>query len=67
MYVCHCRAVTDRRICEAIEAGACDAETVRRRCGAGAGCGGCVAAVQALLADYGRLEPARPVADHAAA
>jgi bacterioferritin-associated ferredoxin len=67
MYVCHCRAVTDRRICEAIEAGACDPDTVRRRCGAGAACGGCLPAVRALLADYGLAGPAQPVADHAAA
>jgi bacterioferritin-associated ferredoxin len=67
MYVCHCRAVTDQRICEAIEDGACDPETVRRRCGAGAACGGCLPAVRALLAHYGRVEQARPVADHAAA
>ena len=67
MYVCHCRAVTDRRICEAIEAGACDPDTVRRRCGAGAACGGCLPAVRALLADYGLAQTAPPVADHAAA
>ena len=67
MYVCHCRAVTDRRICEAIEAGACDAETVSRRCGAGGACGGCLPAVRALLAHYGLAEQARPTADHAAA
>jgi bacterioferritin-associated ferredoxin len=53
VYVCHCRAVTDRRICEAIEAGACDPETVSRRCGAGERCGGCLPAVRALLAHYG--------------
>jgi len=53
MYICHCRAVTDRRICEAIESGACDPETVTRRCGAGGACGGCLPAVRALLANYG--------------
>ncbi len=63
MYVCHCRAVTDRRICEAIEAGACDTETVSRRCGAGGACGGCLPAVRALLAHYGLGEQARPSAD----
>ena len=67
MYVCHCRAVTDRRICEAIEAGACDAESVSRRCGAGGGCGGCLPAVRALLAHYGISDQPRPVADSAAA
>jgi len=67
MYVCHCRAVTDRRICEAIEAGACDQETVIRGCGAGGACGGCLPAVRALLDHYGLTEQARPTADAAAA
>ena len=67
MYICHCRAVTDRRICEAIEAGACDAETVIRRCGAGGACGGCLPAVRELLAHYGLTDQARPTADSAAA
>ncbi|MGI8983987.1 MAG: (2Fe-2S)-binding protein [Acidimicrobiales bacterium] len=60
MYICHCRAVTDRRICEAIESGACDPDTVRRRCGAGGACGGCLPAVRALLAHYGVSEQAAP-------
>ena len=67
MYICHCRAVTDRRICEAIEAGACDSETVIRRCGAGGACGGCLPAVRELLANYGLTDQARPTADSAAA
>jgi bacterioferritin-associated ferredoxin len=67
LYVCHCRAVTDRRICEAIEAGAADAETVSRRCGAGGACGGCLPAVRALLAHYGLNEQANADADFAAA
>ena len=67
MYVCHCRAVTDRRICEAIEAGASDAETVSRRCGAGGACGGCLPAVRALLAHYGLREQAAAGAESAAA
>ena len=52
MYVCHCRAVTDRRICEAIEAGAC---------------GGCLPAVRALLAHYGQAGQVSGNADSAAA
>jgi bacterioferritin-associated ferredoxin len=67
VYVCHCRAVTDRRICEAIEAGAADAETVSRRCGAGGACGGCLPAVRALLAHYGLGDQATATADSAAA
>ena len=67
MYVCHCRAVTDRHICEAIEAGACDAETVSRRCGAGGACGGCIPAVRALLAHYGLGEQQAPASAGSAA
>lgn len=53
MYVCHCRAVTDRAIREAIESGARDAFQVSMRCGAGTGCGGCYPALAQLLAEYG--------------
>ncbi len=66
MYVCHCRAVTDRHICEAIESGACDPETVTRRCGAGGGCGGCLPAVRALLAQYGLTDQIPSTASAAA-
>jgi bacterioferritin-associated ferredoxin len=59
--------VTDHRICEAIEAGACDAEAVIRRCGAGGACGGCLPAVRALLAQYGLANPTRSAPDHVAA
>ena len=67
MYVCHCRAVTDRHICEAIESGASDPETVTRRCGAGGACGGCLPAVQALLAHYGLTDQACSTTASAAA
>jgi bacterioferritin-associated ferredoxin len=67
VYICHCRAVTDRRICEAIEAGASDQESVSRRCGAGGACGGCLPAVRALLAHYGLGEPDTATAGSAAA
>jgi bacterioferritin-associated ferredoxin len=67
VYVCHCRAVTDRHICEAIEAGACDPETVSRRCGAGGACGGCLPAVRALLAHYGLGQQEAATAGSAAA
>jgi bacterioferritin-associated ferredoxin len=56
VYVCHCRAVTDRRICEAIEAGACDPADLARRCGAGGACGGCLPAIRALLDQYTATE-----------
>jgi len=53
MYVCHCRAVTDRTIREAIESGATDVFQVSRECGAGSGCGGCYPALAQLLGEYG--------------
>ena len=66
--VCHCRKVTDRGICAAIEDGARDPVTLASRCGAGGGCGGCLPALQALLACYGLLDEAgqAPVDSHAA-
>jgi len=53
VYICHCRAVTDRRLRAALEEGARDPDDLGRRCGAGTGCGGCLPALQALLAECG--------------
>jgi bacterioferritin-associated ferredoxin len=53
VYICHCRGVTDGRVRCAIEEGAREAAEVARRCGAGTRCGGCLPALQALLAEYG--------------
>jgi bacterioferritin-associated ferredoxin len=58
MFVCHCRAVTDGEIVEAITAGACDLEEVGRRCGAGITCGGCCPLIQELLAEHAQAPPA---------
>ncbi len=52
VFVCHCRAVTDGEIREAISAGACDLDEVGRRCGAGITCGGCCPLIQELLAQH---------------
>ena len=49
MYVCHCRAVTDRQIRTVIAGGATDLAAVATACGAGATCGGCLPAVRDLL------------------
>ena len=63
MYVCHCRAVTDGEIREAITAGACDLDEVGRRCGAGVNCGGCCPLIQELLSEHtSREQPAAAVA-----
>jgi bacterioferritin-associated ferredoxin len=41
MWVCHCRAVTDSAVRDAIAAGAADEIEIGRECGAGTGCGSC--------------------------
>ncbi len=41
MWVCHCRAVTDSRVRDAIAQGAGDENEIGRACGAGTGCGSC--------------------------
>ena len=68
MYICHCRAVTDQGLRAALADGARDPVDLGRRCGAGTGCGGCLPALQALLAECG-LEPegGRRLVDHRAA
>lgn len=50
MYLCHCRGVTDGAIRAAVARGARDVATVGARCNAGTKCGGCLAAIQELLA-----------------
>ena len=51
MYVCHCRAVTDRAIRAHVEQGARDEAALAERCGAGSRCGGCRPTIRRLLAD----------------
>jgi bacterioferritin-associated ferredoxin len=41
MWLCHCRAVTDSKVRDAIAAGADDEIEIGRACGAGTGCGSC--------------------------
>ena len=50
MYVCHCRAVTDRSVRAAVLAGATTLDELAEGCGAGARCGGCRPLLAALLA-----------------
>ena len=57
MYICHCRAVTDRSIKAAVLEGARDAVAIGERCGAGTHCGGCLPALRALLAEMGLSAP----------
>jgi bacterioferritin-associated ferredoxin len=50
MYVCHCRAVNDRTVRAAADAGALTIDDLVQSCGAGGDCGGCHAMLEELLA-----------------
>jgi len=58
MYICSCRAVTDRTIRTAIVAGADSVEQIAAMCSAGARCGGCWPELERLLDEH-RTTPAR--------
>ena len=49
MYVCLCKAVTDREIREAVEDGASHVSDLAERCGLGTGCGRCRNTAQELI------------------
>lgn len=63
MYVCLCRAVTESEVRTVVAEGACDAEQVAARCGAGTGCGGCRNALRQLLASCGIHVQSCPLSD----
>ena len=52
MYLCSCKAVTDRTIGAAVAAGARTIEDLARLCGAGSRCGGCWPALDELLREH---------------
>jgi bacterioferritin-associated ferredoxin len=52
MYVCACRAVSDKQIREAIEAGATTVAAVTAACCAGDDCGACHGVIQELIDDH---------------
>jgi len=49
MVVCLCQGVSEKRVRGAISAGAHSRKAVTKACGAGAGCGGCHAAIRELI------------------
>ena len=51
MYVCHCRAVNDRTVRAAIDAGARTVEDVGRMCDAGTQCRACHPEIERLLSE----------------
>jgi len=52
VFVCSCRAVTDRTVDAAIVSGASTIEEVATRCGAGGRCGGCWPELQRLIDEH---------------
>ncbi len=59
MYVCICKAVTDRQIRRAAATGVDNLYELRERLGVGAGCGTCASDAQDILNDSaaGRARP----------
>jgi bacterioferritin-associated ferredoxin len=53
MYVCICRAVTDKVVKATIRAGAATVDAVADACGAGGDCGGCRGTIDAMIEDDG--------------
>lgn len=51
MLVCHCQAISERKIRKAVRKGASTTAQVRRLCGAGSCCGGCIPAVREIIRD----------------
>lgn len=50
MFVCHCKAVTDRTIRGLVNEGCTDVEELAEMCGAGDRCGSCIPYLEALIA-----------------
>lgn len=51
MYVCHCKAVTDRTINGLIAEGCTTVSEIRRMCGASSRCGSCRPFIESQLAE----------------
>lgn len=52
MIVCHCGVVNDRKVAQAIDAGARSLASVCRATGAGRDCGACVLSLKRLLCQH---------------
>jgi bacterioferritin-associated ferredoxin len=55
MYVCCCRAVTDREVARVIDEGAGSVDAVTRACGAGGDCGACRGMIEDMIEDRAEL------------
>lgn len=57
MYICICRAVTDKDIRAALEEGACTMRELRQRLGVCSDCGKCGPHARKLLIEHRELQP----------
>ncbi|MEO8695351.1 MAG: (2Fe-2S)-binding protein [Acidimicrobiales bacterium] len=55
MIVCHCALVSRNQLLAEIESGATTIDEVAERCGAAQHCGGCLSAVERILATPRRV------------
>ena len=60
--LCHCRLVSDRRIIAELSEGATTVADVQARCGAATRCGGCLPAIELLVATASVTQPVGAVA-----
>ncbi len=60
MYICICKAVTDRQIRRAARGGVDNLYELREQLGVSSGCGTCAGAAQAILEDVNRGGTAEP-------
>ncbi len=58
MYVCICRAVTDREVKSAIDQGARTVQAVTQACCAGDDCGACHDMIEGMIAERVEAPPA---------
>jgi bacterioferritin-associated ferredoxin len=61
MYVCVCRAVTDKEVEGALERGACTIDQVGVACGAGGDCGACRGRIAEMIEERRCSARALPV------
>lgn len=61
MLVCHCHAVSEGAILQAVRNGALTRRAIARTCGAGRSCQGCVPAIEAILRSQTRARVAKPI------
>lgn len=66
MLICHCRAVNDRAIRDAIAAGARRPEELALGCGAGGACGGCIPTLLELFAEHSAVDSSQSLESSAA-